>query len=50
MAAPGAIVAFEVGIGQADAVSALMEAAGLGPVGIRADLAGIPRALLGRAP
>ncbi|PWR24833.1 peptide chain release factor N(5)-glutamine methyltransferase [Zavarzinia aquatilis] len=50
VAAPGAIVGFEVGIGQSEAVAALMVAAGLGPVTIRPDLAGIGRAVLGRAP
>ncbi len=50
VAAPGAIVAFEVGIGQAGAVAELMEAAGLGPVTTRRDLAGIERVVLGRFP
>ena len=49
IAAPGAIVAFEVGIGQADIVAAMMEAAGLGPVTVKADLGGIPRIVLGQA-
>ncbi|MFZ2871257.1 peptide chain release factor N(5)-glutamine methyltransferase [Zavarzinia sp.] len=50
VAAPGAIVGFEVGIGQAEAVAELMGAAGLGPVTVRPDLAGIGRAVLGRGP
>lgn len=49
IAAPGAIVAFEVGIGQADIVAAMMEAAGLGPVTVKPDLGGIPRVVLGQA-
>ncbi|PWR22391.1 peptide chain release factor N(5)-glutamine methyltransferase [Zavarzinia compransoris] len=49
VAAPGAIVAFEVGIGQADIVAAMMEACGLGPVTRKADLGGIPRVVLGQA-
>ena len=49
-AAPGAVIAFEVGIGQADAVAAMMTAAGYGPVAQRADLGGIARVVLGRAP
>ncbi len=49
VSAPGAIVGFEVGIGQSEAVAALMEGAGLGPVTVRPDLAGIGRAVLGRA-
>ncbi|MDD3444301.1 MAG: HemK family protein methyltransferase, partial [Zavarzinia sp.] len=50
VAAPGAVIAFEVGIGQADAVTAMMTAAGYGPVAQRADLGGIARVVLGRAP
>ncbi|MCF4167031.1 peptide chain release factor N(5)-glutamine methyltransferase [Zavarzinia compransoris] len=49
VAAPGAVIAFEVGIGQADAVARLMTDAGFGPVAQRADLAGIARAVVGRA-
>jgi release factor glutamine methyltransferase len=46
---PGGRCAVELGIGQADAASALMGAAGLQPIGpASADLAGIPRVLMGR--
>jgi len=47
----GGILAFELGAGQEDAVTALMRAAGFA-VGepARRDLAGVPRALLGRWP
>jgi release factor glutamine methyltransferase len=38
----------ELGIGQEPAVAALFRAAGLVPISARADLAGIPRALLAR--
>lgn len=48
IAAPGAIVAFEVGQGQADDVAALMSAAGLIAVTQRHDLAGIARVVLGQ--
>ena len=41
-------VAFEVGAGQAAAVAALLEAAGLLPAGSRRDLAGIERCVVAR--
>lgn len=41
-------VALEVGIGQAEAVAALVGAAGYPDVGTRADLAGIDRVVVGR--
>lgn len=44
--APGGIAILELGAGQADAVSALADAAGLRPSGLRHDLAGIPRAIV----
>ncbi|SBV91937.1 Release factor glutamine methyltransferase [uncultured Alphaproteobacteria bacterium] len=47
---PGGVAAFEVGIGQADAVSALFGAAGLRPGGVRADLGGVDRAVVAFAP
>jgi release factor glutamine methyltransferase len=43
-----AVVALEVGDGQAAEVSALLEAAGYADVEIRADLAGIDRVVMGR--
>jgi release factor glutamine methyltransferase len=47
--APGAVLVVESGIGQSEAIEALMTAAGLVPAGPpRADLAGIPRAVAGR--
>jgi release factor glutamine methyltransferase len=47
--APGAALVVESGIGQSEAIEALMTVAGLVPAGRpRADLAGIPRALAGR--
>jgi release factor glutamine methyltransferase len=48
--APGGWLIAEVGAGQADAVRALWRASGLVDVGARPDLAGIPRAVGGRAP
>ena len=48
--APGGVAIFEVGLGQAAAVSELAVAAGLHPEPARPDLAGIPRALPIRAP
>jgi release factor glutamine methyltransferase len=46
---PGAALVVETGIGQSEAVEALMTAAGLVQAGPpRADLAGIPRAVAGR--
>jgi release factor glutamine methyltransferase len=48
--APGGLLALEIGAGQAGAVTAVFEAAGLTPAAPpRADLAGIPRALVFRA-
>ncbi|MGD9538383.1 MAG: peptide chain release factor N(5)-glutamine methyltransferase [Alphaproteobacteria bacterium] len=47
--APGGVAALELGVGQADAVARIMEAAGLTETGRRRDLAGIERcALFGR--
>jgi release factor glutamine methyltransferase len=45
---PGGLVVVELGIGQAQAVSALFAAAGLAPSPPRADLNGVPRALAAR--
>jgi release factor glutamine methyltransferase len=45
-----AAVALEIGIGQADAVSGLVGAAGYPDVEVRPDLAGIDRVVLGRRP
>ena len=46
---PGAALVVESGIGQSEAIEALMTTAGLVPAGPpRADLAGIPRAVAGR--
>ena len=47
---PGGICVFEVGIGQADDVGALLNAAGLEVLEKRADLGGIERAVVGRKP
>lgn len=47
---PGATFALEVGLGQAEGVKALVEAAGLTTDEPRRDLAGIPRVVVGRAP
>lgn len=46
---PGAAFALEVGLGQAEAVAALVEAAGLTTDEPRRDLAGIPRVVVGHA-
>lgn len=46
---PGATFALEVGLGQAEAVKALAEAAGLATAEPRRDLAGIPRVVVGNA-
>ena len=46
--AGAALLAIEVGAGQADAVVALMRAAKFADVGARADLAGIERVVVGR--
>jgi release factor glutamine methyltransferase len=45
---PGGVFAFEVGKGQAEAVTALTQAAGLSAEPPRRDLAGIPRVVWGR--
>lgn len=45
---PGGHVAFEVGIGQSDAVAALMTAAGLTVCEVRRDLGGVARCVVGR--
>lgn len=47
---PNGAAVLEVGQGQAEPVGGLAAAAGLRPVGLRRDLAGIPRALSLRAP
>lgn len=47
---PGAAFALEVGLGQAEAVKALAEAAGLSTGEPRRDLSGIPRVVVGHAP
>lgn len=47
-AAAAPLVAVEVGAGQAEDVAALMRAAGLGSVEVRADLAGVGRVVVGR--
>lgn len=44
--APGGAAVLELGLGQRAAVEALARAAGLAPVGCRADLGGIERALM----
>lgn len=46
---PGAAFALEVGLGQAEGVAALAEAAGLSTSEPRRDLAGIPRVVVGHA-
>jgi release factor glutamine methyltransferase len=48
--APGGLLAVEIGIGQADAVTRLWRAAGLEEVTVTADLAGVPRVVAGRRP
>jgi release factor glutamine methyltransferase len=47
---PGGILVVELGAGQAEAVAALLFAAGLAPSPPRHDLHGIPRALLAKKP
>jgi release factor glutamine methyltransferase len=47
--APGGRVAFEIGAGQADAVSAWLSEAGLAEVAVRRDLGGLPRIVVGRS-
>jgi release factor glutamine methyltransferase len=46
--AQGGVLLLELGLGQADAVTALAAATGLRVAGIRADLAGVPRCLAAR--
>ncbi|MGH6959298.1 MAG: peptide chain release factor N(5)-glutamine methyltransferase [Dongiaceae bacterium] len=46
--APDGLVVLEIGAGQADAVTAVLIAAGFRPAGRRADLAGLPRCLVFR--
>jgi release factor glutamine methyltransferase len=46
---PGAMFAFEVGAGQAEAVKALAEAEGFSTDAPRRDLGGVPRVVTGRA-
>ena len=46
--APGAHLVMEIGAGQADAVSALAAAAGLGAIAVAPDLAGIGRVVSAR--
>ncbi len=46
LARPGGIVALELGAGQSEAVTALLQAAGLVVEGVREDLSGTPRCLL----
>jgi release factor glutamine methyltransferase len=48
--APGAFLVMEIGVGQAEAVSALAAAAGLTAIAATADLAGIPRVVAARYP
>lgn len=48
LAAPGALVALEVGQGQDAAVTALLAAAGFSGLSVRADLGGIRRVVVGR--
>ena len=43
------VLALEVGMGQAEAVGELLRAAGFDAIETRADLAGIPRVVIGRA-
>lgn len=47
---PGGVAAFEVGIGQAEEVSALFATAGFGAGGVKADLGGVARAVVAVAP
>lgn len=47
---PGGSLLIEIGIGQGDAVTGLMDAAGLEDVRLCPDLAGIPRVAAGRTP
>ena len=45
---PGAVLAFEVGFDQAEAVAALLAAAGYTDVAVKNDLQNIPRAVAAR--
>ncbi|MEO1191650.1 MAG: peptide chain release factor N(5)-glutamine methyltransferase [Pseudomonadota bacterium] len=47
---PGATLALEIGVGQAEAVAALLQSAGLGSIATRRDLAGHERVVSARAP
>jgi release factor glutamine methyltransferase len=47
--APGGWAALEIGLGQADAVRRLLEAAGFARIESAADLSGIDRCLLAQA-
>jgi release factor glutamine methyltransferase len=47
---PGGLAVLEIGIGQADAVASLAQAAGLELSGVRPDLGGVDRALLLTSP
>lgn len=47
---PGGVLVFEVGHDQSGEVAQLMQAAGFVPGAAKADLGGIPRAVLGRKP
>jgi release factor glutamine methyltransferase len=47
-ASPARLVALEVGMGQSAAVADVLRAAGFGDVGVRRDLAGIERVVVGR--
>ncbi len=48
--APGGLIGFEIGQGQDAAVAEILRVNGFERIELRADLAGIPRALSGRAP
>lgn len=48
LAAGGGMVALELGIGQAEAVSAMAREQGIGEIEVLDDYAGIPRVLIGR--
>ncbi len=47
---PGGVVAVEIGVGQAEAVRALWERAGLRDICVERDIAGIERVVAGRKP
>ncbi len=48
LVAPGGFAIFEVGLGQAEAVAALLSSRGFGNVHAKRDLAGVERAVLGQ--